>query len=88
LITANRRGSSRTVPFYDLKNSIFAEPQFSADQAVAPSRSNKRKHFRSQPIGFRPLPGLAAKTLVTRLCGGNAGADALLDQFALKFGQN
>src|SRR5215510_13724411 len=64
----------RSVPLYDLKDGIFAKPQFAADQAIAPSRSDKCKHFWSEPIGFRPLPELAPETLTTRLCGGYAGA--------------
>src|SRR5438270_12756937 len=64
----------------------FANPQFAADQAIAPSRSDKCKHFWSEPIGFRHLPGLAPKALAARFCGGDTGADPLLNQLPLEFG--
>ena len=35
---------------------------------------------------IRPLRGLAPKALAARFCGGDTGADPLLDQLPLEFG--
>jgi hypothetical protein len=77
MVRGDRR--RRSVPLYDLKDGIFADPQFADDQTIAPARSDKCEHFRSEPIGFRPLLGLAAEALVSRFCSGDTEADAFLN---------
>jgi TnpA family transposase len=42
------------------------------------------QHLRREAVRLRPLAGLAAQLLPARLCGRDAGADALLRQLALE----
>ena len=46
--------------------------------------ATRARNFGSEAVGFRPLSGLAAEALAARLRRGDAGADALLPQFAFE----
>ena len=68
--------------FDDLGNGILAQAHRAPDQAVAASDHDERHHLGGEAVGFRPLSWLALEALATRLCGGDAGADTLLERRA------
>ena len=72
--------------FDDIGHGILAQPHLAPDQAVAAFLCDKSQDFRRQAVGFWPLPRLAAQLLAARLCRGDTGADALLDQLTLELG--
>ena len=48
---------------YDGTDCVLAQPGFAANQTVAAACGEQCEHLRREPIGFGPLPRLAAKAL-------------------------
>jgi hypothetical protein len=73
-------------PPHDVDDGVLAQPEFTADQAIAPALGDEGENLRCEAVRLRPLPGLAAETLAARLRSRDAGADAFLGQLALELG--
>ncbi len=77
------RGSS-PVALNNVGNRVLAQAHLAPDQAISAALGDEDQHLGGEPVGLRPLSGLAAQQLAAGLGGGDAGADAFLRQLALE----
>jgi hypothetical protein len=59
---------------------FFAQSYFAANEAIASVLGDERQHPGCEPVRLRPLSGLPAQFLATRLGSRDAGADTFRRQ--------